>query len=298
MSFSRMPAGGPAGNRPGPEVGRIDMDPAGAGAQPRASGRSFAEERAQMLHRKSSRTGGDLPEITRPLPRSGRAVASPRGEALRAAGTAGRTEGEREGGRKGRAGKGEREREAGLRQQQGGAPSLAIRATACPRKRHGAALYPGKKTASSKTKRRSSWGAEEEEEEEEKQGRRREASTTPANKALCCDSLPFRPRPPGLRQEEQGKGRRGKAMQGPPRKLAPRSLRSAALGVRARGAGASRPRGEPRRPASHRPRTRSSRPAARAPPTPRPAGAAGSKKAPCGHNHKLSEGRADFWDLR
>ncbi|CAK0830600.1 unnamed protein product [Prorocentrum cordatum] len=215
MSFSRMPAGGPAGNRPGPEVGRIDMDPAGAGAQPRASGRSFAEERAQMLHRKSSRTGGDLPEITRPLPRSGRAVASPRGEALRAAGTAGRTEGEREGGRKGRAGKGEREREAGLRQQQGGAPSLAIRATACPRKRHGAALYPGKKTASSKTKRRSSWGAEEEEEEEEKQGRRREASTTPANKALCCDSLPFRPRPPGLRQEEQGKGRRGKAMQGP-----------------------------------------------------------------------------------
>ncbi|CAK0830599.1 unnamed protein product [Prorocentrum cordatum] len=209
---ARAPAANPswelrAARRSTAPTGRVTPGP--------AENSSLAEERAQMLHRKSSRTGGDLPEITRPLPRSGRAVASPRGEALRAAGTAGRTEGEREGGRKGRAGKGEREREAGLRQQQGGAPSLAIRATACPRKRHGAALYPGKKTASSKTKRRSSWGAEEEEEEEEKQGRRREASTTPANKALCCDSLPFRPRPPGLRQEEQGKGRRGKAMQGP-----------------------------------------------------------------------------------
>ncbi|CAK0830615.1 unnamed protein product [Prorocentrum cordatum] len=206
---ARAPAANPswelrAARRSTAPTGRVTPGP--------AENSSLAEERAQMLHRKSSRTGGDLPEITRPLPRSGRAVASPRGEALRAAGTAGRTEGEREGGRQG---KGEREREAGLRQQQGGAPSLAIRATACPRKRHGAALYPGKKTASSKTKRRSSWGAEEEEEEEEeKQGRRREASTTPANKALCCDSLPFRPRPPGLRQEEQGKGRRGKAMQG------------------------------------------------------------------------------------
>ncbi|CAK0830603.1 unnamed protein product [Prorocentrum cordatum] len=100
---ARAPAANPswelrAARRSTAPTGRVTPGP--------AENSSLAEERAQMLHRKSSRTGGDLPEITRPLPRSGRAVASPRGEALRAAGTAGRTEGEREGGER------ERERQA------------------------------------------------------------------------------------------------------------------------------------------------------------------------------------------